>query len=108
MIKNFSYWKDVDNVPGVTYKIFSGTTTSNTETSDNGGAEVEYSYTSVSAGAGSIIFTSTSGGTPAGVTLTITACLPQDATSLTLVNGGDPISGTAPRTTPTVTVTICS
>lgn len=96
-----SFWKNVDDVPGVTYKIFSGTTTSTTQVCGNGLAEVEYSYTSVSAGNGSAVFTSTSDGCPSGVTLTITACLPSDATSLTLINGGDPISGTNPRTTPT-------
>ncbi len=69
--------------------------------------QVEYSYTSVSAGNGSAIFTSTSDGCPSGVTLTITSCLPSDATSLTLVNGGDPVSGTNPRTTPTNTGTDC-
>ena len=98
---SFSFWKNVDDVTGVTYKTFSGTTTSNASICTNGIAEVEYSYTSVSAGNGSAIFTSTSDGCPSGVTLTITSCLPSDATSLTLVNGGDPISGTNPRTTPT-------
>lgn len=96
-----SFWKNVDDVPGVTYKIFSGTTTSNASVCTNGLAQVEYSYTSVSAGNGSVVFTSTLDGCPGGFTLTITACLPSDATSLTLVNGGDPISGTNPRTTPT-------
>ena len=98
---SFSFWKNVDDIPGVTYKIFSGTTTSNASLCTNGQAEVEYSYTSVSAGNDSVVFTSTFDGCPSGVTLTITACLPSDATSLTLVNGGDPISGTNPRTTPT-------
>lgn len=96
-----SFWKNVDDVPGVTYKTFSGTTTSNAAVCANGQAEVEYSYTSVSAGNSSAVFTSTSDGCPSGFTLTITACLPSDATSLTLINGGDPISGTNPRTTPT-------
>lgn len=107
MIRNFSFWRDTDYVPGVTYKIFSGTTTSTTQVCSNGGAEVEYSYTSVSAGNGSAIFTSNSDGCPSGISLTITSCLPSDATALTLVNGGDPISGTNPRTTPTNTGTDC-
>lgn len=107
MIRNFSFWKNVDQVPGVTYKTFSGTTTSNATVCSNGSAEVEYSYTSVSAGNGSTIFYSTSDGCPSGVTLTITACLPSDATGLTLVNGGDAISGTNPRTTPSATLTNC-
>jgi hypothetical protein len=107
MIKGFSFWKNVDDVPGVTYKIFSGTTTSNAAVCANGQAEVEYSYTSVSAGNGSAIFYSTLDGCPGGVLVTITSCLPSDATALTLVNGGDPLSGTAPRSTPTATLTNC-
>jgi hypothetical protein len=107
MIRNFSFWKDVDAVPGVTYKIFSGTTTSNAAVCANGSAEVEYSYTSVSAGNGSTFFYSTTDGCPSGITLTITACLPSDATGLTLLNGGDPVSGANPRTTPTATLTDC-
>lgn len=108
MIKSFSFWKDVDNVPGVTYKIFSGTTTSNAAVCANGSAEVEYNYTSVSAGNGSTFFYSTLDGCPSGITLTITACLPSDAVVVgPPVNVGDPVSGTNPRTTPTATGTDC-
>ena len=103
----FSFWRTTDYVPGVTYKTFSGTTTSNTSVCANGGAEVEYSYTSVSAGNGSAIFNSTSDGCPTGISITIKSCLPADATSLTLVNGSDPLSGTAPRSTPIVTLINC-
>jgi hypothetical protein len=97
--------------PTPTYKIFSGTTTSNSTVCSNGGAEVEYSYTSVSAGSGTVIFYSAADGCNEGdygISLTITACLPSDATALTLVNGLDPISGTSPRTVPTATVTNCN
>jgi hypothetical protein len=98
-------------VPSPTYKIFSGATTSNSTVCSNGGAEVEYSYTSVSAGSGTAIFYSATDGCNEGdygVSLTITACLPDDAASLTLVNGSDAVSGTSPRTTPTITATICT
>ena len=96
--------------PIPTYKIFSGATTSNSTVCINGGAEVEYSYTSVSAGSGTAIFYSATDGCNEGdygVSLTITACLPDDATGLTLVNGSDAVSGTSPRTTPTITATSC-
>ena len=101
--------------PTPTYKIFSGATTSNSTVCINGGAEVEYSYTSVSAGSGTAIFYSASDGCNPdiddvlqyGVSLTITACLPDDATGLTLVNGSEDVSGTSPRTTPTITATSC-
>jgi len=102
-----SFWKNVDDVPGVTYKIFSGTTTSNAAVCANGQAEVEYSYTSISAGNNSTVFLSTFDGCPSGIVLTITACLPSDATSLTLVNGSNPVSGTSPRTTPSNTGVNC-
>ena len=104
----FSFWKNVDNVPGVSYKIFSGTTTSTNAVCTNGVAEVEYSYASVSAGNGSALFLSTFDGCPSGVSLTITACLPADAIVIAPpINAGDPISGTDPRITPTVTGTDC-
>ena len=71
---------------------------------------MEYSYTSVGAGSGTAIFYSVTDGCNEGdygVSLTITACLPDDATGLTLVNGSDAVSGTSPRTTPTITATSC-
>ena len=113
-MKLLAFWQKTStstSIPAPTYKIFSGTTTSNSTVCINGGAEVEYSYTSVSAGSGNVIFYSSADGCNEGdynVSLTITACLPSDATELTLVNGSDPISGKSPRTTPTATVTNCN
>jgi len=106
MINNFSFWKNADTVPGVTYKIFSGTTTSTPEVCANGSPEVIYTYTSVSAGNGEITFTTNppNAGCPQNITLTITACLPSDAIVVgPPVNAGDPISGKNPRVTPSYT-----
>ena len=100
----------------VGYKLFSGQTYGNSTTVINGGAEVEYSYTSATYGSGTATFYSTDNGcNPDPDTeeclyksITITACLPADATGLTLLNGSDPVSGTNPRTTPTITGTSCT
>jgi hypothetical protein len=93
------------------YKKFQGKTTSNSTTCINGGAEVKYSYTSVSAGSGTAIFYSAAHGCSEnnmyGVSLTITACLPSDATSFILINGNDLVSGTGPRQTPSATNDAC-
>lgn len=94
----------------VYYKKFQGKTVSNSTTCINGGAEVIYGYKSVSAGNGSVVFYSTGNGCNEnnyGVSLTITACLPSDATSFVLINGNDLVSGTGPRQTPSITSDSC-
>lgn len=95
----------------LSYKKFQGKTTSNSTTCINGGAEVKYSYTSVGAGSGTAVFYSATHGCNEnnmyGVSLTITACLPSDATSFILINGNDLVSGTGPRQTPSTTKDSC-
>ena len=100
----------------LSYRIFQGTTVSNSTTCINGGAEVVYSYTSVSGGGNrSVVFYSTDRGCNPdvkgvyryGAPLTITACLPSDATSFKLMNGNDPVSGTGPQQTPIATNNSC-
>jgi hypothetical protein len=94
----------------LSYIKFQGKTVSNSTTCINGGAEVIYSYTSVRGGNGSVVFYSTNGGCNNdnyGVSLTISACLPSDATSFKLMNGGDLVSGTVPRQTPLATNISC-
>jgi hypothetical protein len=104
MIRNFSFWRDTDYVPGVTYKIFSTTTTVNAAVISNGGAEVSYTYTSVSAGGGTEVFYNTGPVGLAGSSLQVTACLPSDATGFTLIP--NPVDGDSPGT-PTSTGTDC-
>lgn len=104
MIKNFSFWRDTDYVPGATYKIFSATTTVNSAVISNGGAEVSYSYTSVSAGGGTEVFYNTGPVGLIGSSLQVTACLPSDATNFVLIP--NPVDGDSPGT-PSVTATDC-
>lgn len=97
----------------VAYKIFSGSTTTNSTVCGNNGAEVRYSYTSVNAGSGIAIFyskTPYSDSTTCtlNIAIQITACLSSDAIIGALLNESDPVSGTTPRITPTLQSADCS
>lgn len=99
--------------PVVIYKIFSGSTSTNPTVCNNNGAEVRYSYRSVSTGSGIAIFYSktpysNSATCALNTPIEITACLPSDAVIGALLNGSDPVSGTTPRITPTVQSADCS
>lgn len=105
-MKNFAYWKDVDNVPNVNYKIYSGTTTVNSAVITNGGAEVSWNYTSVSAGNGYAIFENTGPVGGSGSTLVVTACVPSDAVMTTI--NPTAVDGDPPRLTPSSTGVDCT
>jgi len=104
MIKNFSFWK-TDSVPTATYETFSATCKVNSAVISNGGAEVSYSYTSVSGGGGIVVFENTGPVGLIGSTLQVTACLPNDATNFVIIP--NPVDGDDPRTGPTSTAVVC-
>jgi hypothetical protein len=112
----FAYWKDIDFVPGVEYKYFTCTLETNNDICTNGAPEVYWQYDSVSAGNNVSLFTDVISGdicdTSPADTLTLTTCLPSDATNFVYVPNSDygqdnNLSGTN-RTSPVITATICS
>ena len=101
----FSFWKNVDVTPGAIYQTFSATCIVDSAVISNGGAEVAYSYTSVSGGGGIAVFENTGAVGLIGSTLQVTACLPSDSTNFVIIP--TPVDGNGPRTGPTNTAVSC-
>jgi hypothetical protein len=97
---SFSFWKNVDDIPGVTYKTFQTYTTVNGPVVANGAVEAYYDYTSTSSGPGTLRAEFNNVGyslPPLGSSVLITSCLPFDATNFTLVVG-EGVPGGSPGT----------
>ena len=112
--------KVVTSVPYYGINVFEGKINRNRTICLNGGAEVIYSYKSKRTGSDTytaVFYSTTTGcppdpqtptpGWPPGIPLLIKACLPVDATNLTLLNGNEEVSG-IPNIKPVATTTICT